>query len=312
MLESDPPFFQIRVVDRRQAQEMEPLGSKPKFWFRVGNQRLLFKADDRGTGEDWAEVVACSLCRLIGLPHVHYELAMEKPSLAPGVVCHNMVPPPKQLILGNQLLCVRDPKYPTSQKFRVKQHTVDAVCEILKSLMPPAREWSDSTPLEVDSAAGVFAGYVMFDAWIANQDRHHENWGGIWSGADSLDLTLAPTFDHGAGMARNLLDSERQDRLTTAIQNRKISAFSKKARSALFNTADDSKPLLLTEAFKKFLNRYPRETTIWLERLQAVTDQEVSDIIQKVPSQRMSNVCKRFTLELLKTNRQRLLELMKT
>jgi hypothetical protein len=144
MLESDPPFFQIRIVDRRQAQEMEPLGSKPKFWFREGNQRLLFKADDRGTGEDWAEVVACSLCQLIGLPHVHYELAMEKSSLLPGVVCHNMVPPPKQLILGNQLLCVRDPNYPTSQKFRVKQHTVDAVCEILKSLNPPVRQAAEN------------------------------------------------------------------------------------------------------------------------------------------------------------------------
>ena len=22
----------------------------------------------------------------------------------------------------------------------------------------------------------------MLDAWIANQDRHHENWGAIWDG----------------------------------------------------------------------------------------------------------------------------------
>lgn len=38
---------------------------------------MLFKAEDRGTGEDWAEVVACHLCALLGLPHVEYELAAE-------------------------------------------------------------------------------------------------------------------------------------------------------------------------------------------------------------------------------------------
>lgn len=44
--------FSIRCVDRSRAQSVEPLGSKPKFWFRDGPRRLLFKAEDRGTGED--------------------------------------------------------------------------------------------------------------------------------------------------------------------------------------------------------------------------------------------------------------------
>lgn len=152
----------------------------------------------------------------------------------------------------------------------------------------------------------------MLDVWIANQDRHHENWGGIWSGTDSFSLSLAPTFDHGAGMARNLLDAERQDRLMTADQNRSIAAFSKRAKSALFNSTNDARPLLLIDAFTEFLKRYPKEALIWLERLQTVTKREVSDILHRVPSARMSDVCKRFTLELLYTNRERLLELMKT
>jgi hypothetical protein len=69
--------FPIRQDDRSRAQAVEMLGSKPKFWFRDGESRLLFKADDRGTGEDWAEIVACHLCHLLGLPHVEYELAAE-------------------------------------------------------------------------------------------------------------------------------------------------------------------------------------------------------------------------------------------
>jgi hypothetical protein len=94
--------FPIRRVDRSRAQAVEPLGSKPKFWFKDGERRLLFKADDRGTGEDWAEIVACDLGELLGLPHVVYELAVEcdeEHELRPGVTCVNMAPPPSALVL---------------------------------------------------------------------------------------------------------------------------------------------------------------------------------------------------------------------
>jgi len=56
--------FPTRPANRRRAEAVETLGSKPKFWFRDGEKRWLFKADDRGTGEDWAEVVACHLSTL--------------------------------------------------------------------------------------------------------------------------------------------------------------------------------------------------------------------------------------------------------
>jgi hypothetical protein len=53
--------FPILKVDRSRAQAVEPIGSKPRFWFREGSRKLLFKADDRGTGEDWAEKITCEL-----------------------------------------------------------------------------------------------------------------------------------------------------------------------------------------------------------------------------------------------------------
>jgi hypothetical protein len=97
--------FPTMRVDRSRSQSVEPLGSKPKFWFRDGARRLLFKAEDRGTGEDWAEVVACHLCALVGLPHIEYELAAEydgQQYKRPGVVCENMARMPVVLMLGNQ------------------------------------------------------------------------------------------------------------------------------------------------------------------------------------------------------------------
>jgi hypothetical protein len=135
-------MFDIRRVDRDRAEAVEPLGTKPKFWFRDGNTRLLFKAEERGTGEDWAEKIACHLCGLIGLPHVHYDLAEEycdSQYVRPGVVCETCAPPPVSLVLGNQLLLERDPAYPTeeSRKYKVRQHTVQAVVDVLRMLEPP-------------------------------------------------------------------------------------------------------------------------------------------------------------------------------
>ncbi len=300
--------FSIRRVDRRLAESVETLGSKPKFWFHDEDRRLLFKGDDRGTGEDWAEVVACDLCMLLGLPHVAYELAAvygEGQDVRPGVVCENMASAPVILALGNELLLFHDPQYPKEQRFKVRQHTVEAVAGIVAGLAPPPDAWMRSVPAGIQSALDVFVGYVMLDGWIANQDRHHENWGALWDGSA---LRLAPTFDHGAALARNLLDSEREERLTTRDRNRMVTAFARRGRSAFYGSADDARPLELREAFLMFAQRVPGAASAWLEQLRAVNREAAWGILERVPAERMSETCKRFTMELLLTNQQRMLE----
>ncbi len=300
--------FPIHRIERSRAQSVEPLGSKPKFWFREGDRRLLFKGEDRGTGEDWAEVVACHLCALIGLPHVGYELAAEydgRQYIRPGVVCENMVHRPIVLVLGNELLLAVDPEYPREKRFKVRQHTVEAVSDIVRSLEPPPDEWMTTVPRGVRSALDVFVGYVLLDAWIANQDRHHENWGALWGGGS---LRLAPTFDHGAALARNLLDDEREERLTTRDRNRTVPAFAERGRSAFYDSTIDPRPLELREAFRAFSKRVPDAARVWLDRLEVVDPDGVWGILERVPTERMPPICKRFTMELLATNQQRLLE----
>lgn len=299
--------FPIRRVDRNLAQSVEQLGSRPKFWFREGNRRLLFKADDRGIGDDWAEVVACHLCQLLGLPHVEYEFAIEcdgSQELRLGVVCENMAPTPISLMLGNEMLLALDPTYPKEQRFKVRQHTVDAVTNVISNLRPPLGQWTSDLPAKVNSGLDVFIGYMMLDAWIANQDRHHENWAALIQGDQ---LYLAPTFDHGAALARNLLDGERADRIHTRDRNRTVAAFAARARSSFFHSENDQRPLGLLEAFFFFAQTNPEAANAWKERLRAVTQDAVQSILDRVPTQRMSQVCRQFTLELLLTNQRRLL-----
>ncbi|TWT77105.1 hypothetical protein Pla123a_25350 [Posidoniimonas polymericola] len=301
--------FSVTIVDRRKADQFEPLGSKPKFWFRDGERRLMFKADDRGTGEDWAEVVACELCKLVGLPHVHYDLAAEgagDQTSLPGVICENMAPPPKSLVLGNQLLLAADGTYPMEQRFKVSQHTVEMVAKCLSTLWPPEEDLCKRCPsLNRGNALDFFVGYALLDAWIANQDRHHENWAAVWTGER---MRLAPTFDHGAALARNLTDSERRERLSTRDRNRTIKAFARRARSAFYANETDKKALSTLDAFLAFGILSPKASNAWLERVLAVGTNELSAILDRVPSSRISDVGREFTLALLLENQQRLRE----
>ena len=247
-------MFPIRKVDQTQSEDIEYLGTKRKFWFTVDGRRFLFKAEERGTGEDWAEKVVCELARLLGLPHIEYELAHEfegaKP-IQPGVICPTFVPRPLVLILGNQLLYVRDPQYPVKSavKYGVSAHTVDAVAAVLPLLNAPSPVWMEHAPAGISTALGVFVGYVMLDAWVANQDRHHQNWGAI---LDDSQISLAPTYDHGASLARNLTDEERKARLQTRDQNQSVEHFAARARSGFYHAIQDKKTLLNAGRFPTF------------------------------------------------------------
>jgi hypothetical protein len=243
----------------------------------------------------------------VGLPHVHYELAelYDRDSyVQPGVVCESCAPPPLSLVLGNQLLLERDPKYPADErrKYKVRAHTPDAVADAVRTLAPPAANWMTNVPAGIETALDIFIGYVMLDAWIANQDRHHENWGALRDD----ELRLAPTFDHGACLARNLTDEERKERLTTSDRNRTVAAFARRARSAFYGDATASKPLGTVEAFAAFSRFAVPAAQIWLSRLAAVGQAAVQAILDAVPNRRMASIAKEFTLELLMANRERL------
>jgi hypothetical protein len=299
-------MYPIKRVNPDLAENLEPLGTKRKYWYREGETRLLFKAEERGTGEDWAEKICCELAALLGLPHVHYDLALEVGTNKPGVVCASCVAPPVSLALGNQVLLAIDETYPASdgRKFKVKAHTVSAVADAVVLLQPPPPPWMDHTPPGIGTALDVFTGYIMLDAWVANQDRHHENWAILWQ---AHSLWLAPTFDHGAALARNLTDKERKERLTTNDRNRQIPAFAARARSAFFEDPAATRPMTTYAAWRAFARQAKPAAKIWKGRLAAIDPPTIRGIVDGIPPSRMSPVCREFTMALLEENQRRIL-----
>ncbi|NAX26548.1 hypothetical protein CAG64_13960 [Vibrio sp. V38_P2S17PM301] len=292
-------------------EDLEQLGTKEKFWFNFkgGNVRWLFKYSRENTGEHWSEKVAEELCKELGIPHVKYEMAQMNERY--GIVSPNVIPEQCRMVMGNEVLHKDSPStYPepvkdTQQFVRIKEHTVQRVlgCFDLSHISPP-KGWDSIEDL---NAGDVFCGYLMLDALISNQDRHHENWA-IVINTETQEKYLCETYDHAASLGRELLDKEREDRLTSKDKNRQVGKFVQKARSELFKLKTDRKPLLTNEAFFLSVEKRENAKVFWLERLRALTDEKINAIFNKIPTEVISDVAREFSLKMVLENKKRLLE----
>ncbi len=300
-------MFPVLFIPPEASDSLEPLGTKPKFWFKgEHNIDCLFKETTLNTGEDWAEKIVSELCWFLGLPHVDYTLAEWQGKR--GVVCGNFVPEGGRLVLGNELLARINPKYPDQKRFGVRQYTLRRVLAIFRT-----RETQIKAPLNWTSFAGVttaldvFIGYLLLDAWIANQDRHHENWGLIVTPA--LTQHLAPSYDHASSLGRNETEHNRTDRLTTHDRGRSMDRYVARAKSAFFASPARKQLLSTVEAFHEAGKVRPRAANAWLQRLAAVSAYDVQQLFAKIPNDRITPVAVEFALKMLALNRQRLLAL---
>ena len=307
-------MFDVVEVQDEAPHRFESVGTKPKFWFDHEGQQTLFKECREGTGEDWAEKIACELCRELGLPHADVELAIWKGKR--GIVTPSFVTEGSALVLGNEILGSFIPDYPTRARgtrehYRVPQYSLDNILAVVGSggILPPSMP---ELPTGVEDAADAFAGYLMLDAWIANQDRHHENWGIIleYTAQESGEFVarLAPTFDHASSLARNETDTVLSARLRTKDKRFSVEAYAARARSAVFASEQDRKPMFTFDVFQKTAQLRPTAARAWLNRLAGISGDIPIQLFADVPPQRISPTAAEFAGRMLEINRNRLLE----
>lgn len=305
-------MFSIFNVPTEAAEFSEQMGTKFKFWYH--DERLgltLFKEGRPGTGENWAERIASEFAQLVGLPHALYELAQWRGKQ--GVISPLFVPENARLIHGNELVLgnVTVARQDENVRFyRERTHTASRVFQYLKRSADTLRPPQGFFPFNgVDTALGVFIGYLMFDVWIANQDRHSENWGVIRAGGD---MYLAPTYDHGSSLGRQETDERRATMMTTRDTGASLAAYVKKARSAMYpNVAADvqTKAYFNMALFEHACKMDPVAARAWLNRLREIPEGAVRNILGQVPIGHMSDLARDFTEQLLRLNQNRLLVL---
>ena len=302
-----PEPWVVFVVPDDAPASAEAMGTKSKFWFSRGEEMWLFKATRPGSGEHWAEVLAAGAAEILGLPHARYELARwrDKGNVEnAGVVTQRFTPKGFDLVHGNELLAERDPNYPAAgaRYVRTQEHTIDAVRNAIGADVGLPLDWK--APNDIKTPADVFGGYLLLDAWIGNTDRHHENWGIVVNLAEGHRY-LAPTFDHASSLGAHHEDTTRARRLESRDPAFRVEGYVEKGRSALYAKAGEAQPLTPLDAFRAWSEHAHCDS--WLQRLDDVEDEQIAELIERVPDSEMSGPARAFAQAILQCNKWRIL-----
>jgi hypothetical protein len=299
-----PPIWdpvELSFADLDVDDPEEQMGSKDKYWVRLppDERPWLVKIartdnfDGTVSGEDWAEWLVQHLAALLGVP-----TAAVRPATFVGAratVSRSMLRDDvERLIHGNELLSARFPGYDQGIKGENPGYTVQAVRESLEGVSAPA-EVSDLADF---TAFDVWTGYLLLDAWVSGRDRHHENWGVL---RRANKRRLAPSFDHGNALGFQERDERRKRMLDDEAH---LMRWLERGRSQHFL----GKPLLTNLAHEALRLSAQQSSEYWRERLAAIEQTSVADVIQSVPESLMSDVSRRFVTCLLSTNQRRLMD----
>ena len=128
----------------------------------------------------------CELARRLGLPHVEDDLAQEfegQTPIQPGVICPTSFPVRWFWYWAISFYIPR-PRVSRGGAKQIRYQRPYRRCRRSGNLREklPAPQWMKHAPADIATALGVFTGYVMLNAWVANQDRHHQNWAAIPDG----------------------------------------------------------------------------------------------------------------------------------
>jgi HipA-like C-terminal domain len=300
---SDDPFPIIDVTGWVIVEE-ETSGATPKLWLAEPGTdpevHWLFKAVtvkyDHVHGEDWAEKAASHLGAFLAIPRATVELA--RWNAFDGCISRNLRPTSCQMQPGRAQLEMHSASgYTHRSKGKDHPgHTLDNIRAVLSGASPPP---DCALPFD-GSAFDVFAGYVLFDAWIANQDRHDHNWSVLIPGTATPGPTrLSGSYDHGSSLGFGMQDAKCEEMLATqgSIERwcARGQAMRLEGRPSLVDAAREALELASSEA-----------RAHWLEQLQRVRDSDVRRVIDRIT--RMSEAQRSFAVKLLEVNRRRLLD----
>ena len=285
-----------KIIEISSKSEIEQLGTKEKFWVNDPKKgcKQLFKIGRANTGENWAEKVACELAKLIELPHAQYELAKFEDKM--GTISGSFVPDNSRFIHGNELLAKVHREYPVDQFYRVRDYKLEIVLSLVRLM-----ERNNS----IMGSLNQFIGYIVFDCLIANQDRHHENWGYLID--ETRNVTLAPTYDHAAGFGCKVSAEDAKKRVETNDMNFTVESFCRRAKTP-FYTKDEKKVSSYDAC--RIAARFDKEAFCdWVDKVSKIQVEDLENIFAQIPSDWIEKDTATFSIRVIQVNQKRLLAL---
>ncbi len=309
----DHDIFPIISITSNQFADVEQLGSKEKFWFWHDEKKWLFKEarlipSPQGAewaGEDWAEKIAAEIANLLDIPAAKVELAEFEGRR--GSASLNFTSPAQQLMHGNEVMAGYLDDYDPEVRYKQASHTVENIIMAIRKMFPKEKEHH--------TVLRQLASYMVLDALVGNTDRHHENWGLLWQVRVEIDevserarlhkqYDVAPSFDHASSLGREWLDEVRQNML----DKKQIEKYVSKGKGGIYLTGGKkgANPLALVESVAVEHPDFFRPT---LDSLRNVPLIRLTELLDRLPRNRVSETACGFAKEMLRVAYERLLRI---
>ncbi|MQR87047.1 toxin HipA [Bacillus megaterium] len=264
------------ISNWKKDETKEATGTREKFWLinPQTEKNYLFKLPTENTGEIWAEKIAAEVEKIMGLKMMNVEIATYQGRK--GLLLENFVD------YGNE-------------EFYNGGDLLDPIVENFDPKYLPHYTFSNIVDsLVAFSFEGEIIKIIIFDALIANQDRHCENWGVIQKNVDG-QFRFAPIFDNGASLGFN--NTEERVHLMFKDKNM-FESFTNKGKSTIGVESVRKRPkikVLLEEVH----SRFPEIVKNEIQRLEYLQKEGIKHIVNSLPSEVISETHKIWVEKLL-------------
>lgn len=294
---------------------VETVGQSPTVWIRDPDQPntaahyWLFKpveihTDGSRRGGDWAEKASSELAAVLQIPTATIELASRDG--VEGSISLNVRPVDYDMHSGRLWMDAdKSIAYVAGNSSKSKRvrgaspgYTLDGIETSLADVGPPP-DHASSKDL---SGFGVFAGYLVLDALLANRDRHEENWSVLIPTAGEEQVLLSNSYDLAGSLGYQLTDEFRERAL--AAKDVSVPSWVEKGDAWRFDSQGSR--VTLVELARVALERAGKGAELhWLSKVGSLSRADVELVFARLTE--MSDVGRRFASEVVMTNAERIL-----
>jgi hypothetical protein len=285
----------------------ETSGVEEKMWLLMpgseSHSPYLFKSVTVGAtytcNEDLAEKAAAEIGRRLGVPCARVDLAIRNESR--GSISADLCPKTWEMQHGALLMQDREiPGYRPGKLPGRPGHSVENIRLALDGAGPPP---GSDLPFAA-SGFDVFAGFTVFDAIIANRDRHDENWAVLLPVARDGPMMLCGSYDHANSLGYNLDDTKR---LMYLRRLNGVEGWCRKGTAFRYDhTPGKAAPTLVETAARALSLASAEARDYWRAQVDHLSEDDVRSVIGHLPG--MSVPARTFTTEVVLVNRKRVLD----
>lgn len=211
----------------------------------VANHHYLFKrAFRRYPDQFWAEIIAYRIGSYLGVSVPTAFVAWDSGTGVCGALSEWFLSYPEKpmdrYVPGGDILTSMLPGY---DRKRGRQHNLEAVERYLTvmehkgTLKGNWRAW--------------WCDALLFDALIGNTDRHHDNWGLLWSPENTA--RMAPVFDNGTSLGHEIFP----DKMPEFSDDRRMRQYMSRGFHHLRSHASDESRIAHGATIQFLLKRWP-------------------------------------------------------